>query len=408
MQGVGSMMTGSDRERPAKVQLLNRTEMQKKNKKAMGSAQCAAATASSAQSTQKNMQYAQYRNRQRHGWAAEDANAMADRLKGKRVDQVGRDNSANGADRIVNGVKIQTKYCKTASESVGAAFSKETGTYRYEGMKLEVPKDQYEDAVKIMAEKIRQGKVPGVSNPDAARSMVRKGSVTYRQAGRIAKAGNLDSIRFDAKTQLATSGMTAALSGTTTYVRARKNGLSKGKALKEAGKSAAVSGGTAMAVGVGTQQLLRTSAGRSMAAAGTVVSRKAVDAVCRSAAGRKVVEQTASRIAGQQVAGQAAENVIARGMRTNMVTGTVMLAAQTIPDAVKVCRGKMSGGQFAENLVSNGAGIGGGYAGATAGAAIGTAIFPGVGTAIGGFVGGLAGGIATSGAARGVCRLFRK
>lgn len=301
-------------------------------------------------------------------------------------------------------MKIQTKYCKTAGESVGAALNKETGTYRYEGMKLEVPKDQYEEAVKM----IRQGKVPGVSNPDAARSMVRKGSVTYRQAGRIAKAGNLDSIRFDAKKQLATCGMTAALSGATTYVRARKDGLSKGKALKEAGKNAAASGGTAMVVGVGTQQFLRTSVGRNMATAGTVVSRKAVDAVCRSAAGRKVVEQTASRIAGQQVAGQAAKNVIARGMRTNMVTGTVMLTAQTIPDAVKVCRGKMSGGQFAENLASNGAGIGGGYAGATAGAAIGTAIFPSVGTAIGGFIGGLAGGMASSGAVRGVCRLFRK
>lgn len=117
------MMTGTVRKRPAIVQLRNNTNMQKRNKKAMGSAQCAAATASSAQSTQKNMQYTKYRNRQRHVWAAEDANAMADRLKGKRVDQVGRDNSANGADRIVNGVKIQTKYCKTASESVGAAFN---------------------------------------------------------------------------------------------------------------------------------------------------------------------------------------------------------------------------------------------------------------------------------------------
>lgn len=180
MQWVGSMMTGTVRKRPAIAQLRNNTDMQKRNKKAMGSAQCAAATASSAQSTQINMQYTKCRNRQRHGWAAEDANAMANRLKGKRVDQVDRDNSANGADRIVNGVKIQTKYCKTASESVGAAFNNETGTYRYEGMKFEDSKDQYEDAVKIMTEKIRQGKVPGVSNPDAARSMVRKGSVNYR------------------------------------------------------------------------------------------------------------------------------------------------------------------------------------------------------------------------------------
>lgn len=73
-----------------------------------------ASAASSAQSTNSYMQYTQYRNRQAHGWAAEDANAMADRLAGKAVDQVGRNNSCNGADRIVDGVRIQTKYCATA------------------------------------------------------------------------------------------------------------------------------------------------------------------------------------------------------------------------------------------------------------------------------------------------------
>ncbi|WP_440433316.1 hypothetical protein [Prevotella sp.] len=56
-----------------------------------------ASATSSAQSTNNYMQYSRYRNKQGHGWAAEDANAMADRLSGKRVDQVGRDNSLNGA-----------------------------------------------------------------------------------------------------------------------------------------------------------------------------------------------------------------------------------------------------------------------------------------------------------------------
>ena len=41
-----------------------------------------ASAASSAQSTNSYMQYTQYRNKQGHGWAAEDANAMADRLRG--------------------------------------------------------------------------------------------------------------------------------------------------------------------------------------------------------------------------------------------------------------------------------------------------------------------------------------
>ena len=42
-----------------------------------------ASSASSAQSTNNYMQYPRYRNKQGHGWAAEDANAMADRLSGR-------------------------------------------------------------------------------------------------------------------------------------------------------------------------------------------------------------------------------------------------------------------------------------------------------------------------------------
>lgn len=79
----------------------------------MGAALCAAATASSAQSTQKSMQFTQYRNKQCHGGAAENANAMADRLKGKRVDQVGRDNSANGANRIL---RCRSRYLSIVQE----------------------------------------------------------------------------------------------------------------------------------------------------------------------------------------------------------------------------------------------------------------------------------------------------
>ena len=75
-----------------------------------------ASTTSSAQSTNNYMQYPKYRNKQGHGWAAEDANAMADRLSGKKVEQVGRDNCLNGADRISNGIEIQTKYCSSPSK----------------------------------------------------------------------------------------------------------------------------------------------------------------------------------------------------------------------------------------------------------------------------------------------------
>ena len=119
------------------------------------------------------------------------------------------------------------------------------------------------------------------------------------------------------------------------------------------------------------------------------------------------MEKTASLLAGEQLAGQAAKNLLTKGMRTNMVTGGIAMAVQVVPDAVKLCRGKMSGAEFAENTTSNAAGIGTGYAGATAGAALGTAICPGIGTVIGGFIGGLGGGIAGSAAVKGLFSFFK-
>lgn len=41
--------------------------------------------------------------------------------------------------------------------------------YKYKGMQLEVPKDQYDRAVELFEEKIRQGKVEGVNNPAEAK-----------------------------------------------------------------------------------------------------------------------------------------------------------------------------------------------------------------------------------------------
>ena len=82
-------------------------------------------------------QWTKYHSKQGHGFAAEDANALWDKMHGKRVDKVGMDNSKNGADRIVNGVEIQTKYCANATKSVDAAF--ENGQFRYSGMNQIVP-----------------------------------------------------------------------------------------------------------------------------------------------------------------------------------------------------------------------------------------------------------------------------
>ena len=42
-------------------------------------------------------------------------------------------------------------------------------------MKIEVPSDKYDEAVRAMEEKIKNGQVKGVSDPNEAKNIVKKG-----------------------------------------------------------------------------------------------------------------------------------------------------------------------------------------------------------------------------------------
>lgn len=342
-----------------------------------------------------------------HGFAAEDVNAQIDRWHGKKVECVGRNNARNGADRIVNGEAIQTKYCQSAGRTVRAAFDNQTGMYRYDGMKLEVPRDQYEECVRLMREAILQGKVTGVTDPDMASKIVVKGHATYAQAQKVSKAGNWESIKFDMRTQVISCAGAGAIAGALGFYNAKKRGLSNRQATKEAAKAGAVSSVTALAGGVLAQQTLRTTFGQNAAAAATKAIRPVVETAMKTQAGCKVLTKTASVIAGKQVTGRAAVKVLTKTARSNAVTSAAMFVATAVPDTVRLCRGKISGADYAENMASNAAGIGGGWVGASAGAALGTAICPGIGTVLGGLIGGIGGGVGASGVTRKISTILR-
>lgn len=57
-----------------------------------------------------------------HGFAGEKANHLKDVLSGKDAQIVGGNNAKNGADRLVDGIYIQTKYCKTGSKCISECF----------------------------------------------------------------------------------------------------------------------------------------------------------------------------------------------------------------------------------------------------------------------------------------------
>jgi hypothetical protein len=345
-------------------------------------------------------QLGKFSARQGHGFAAEEANHIADVFRGARPKLVGKNNACNGADRFVRGEFIQSKYCRTPPHTVNAAFDSASGNYRYGNQVLEVPRDQYEASVKLMRNKITRGKVPGVIDPEQATKLVKRGSVTYNQARNIARAGNLDSLIFDAKTQAISSVAAIGASAVVTFVSCKLRGESTRDAFKSAISIGLVSGVTSFSVGVLAAQALR-AAGND---AGHGFFRVGVTGLSRIRFGRQFLRQLAAATGATNPTRVAAVNShLARLARTNFITGGITVLVTTSPDFYRaVFHRSISWKQLAKNAAVNSAGLAGGTGGMGVGALVGSVV-PGIGTVIGGGVGALAGaliggGLTTAGA----------
>ena len=316
-------------------------------------------------------------NGQGHGFAAERANHRLDTLRGQNAELVGDNNAKDGADRIVGGQQIQTKYCSTGQRSVNAAFNGE-GKYRYvdqngSPMQLEVPKDQYDKAVETMANKIKDGKVEGVNDPAEASKLIRKGHLTYEQARNITKFGTVESLTYDLAegtiVGLAAGGISFGITACLFYLQTGDREIALRVAVVQGGKTF----GKSLAVYVGTQQLHRLASVQTLL--------KVVDAEKLSPGMRQFVEQ------GFGVSRNGATNA----MRGTIVTSVVLIAVTTGPDLIKLIRGSISKAQFTKNVVVASSGVVGGIAGSFIGAAAGSPFGP-AGMWVGRFVGGAIGG----------------
>ena len=351
------------------------------------------ASAISAEATEKSMQWTKYHSKcGGHGFAAEDGNALWERLNGHNVELVGIDNAKNGADLLIDGVPVQLKYCKDAYSTLEACFDSE-GLFRYGGQEIMVPKDQYEEALAHMRAKISEGKVPGVTDPDAANSIIRKGNLTYDQSQNLKKFCTKESLAFDVMTQAQVAGMVGGFSALIAFINAKRNGFDYKNATIIAGKEFGKTGAKTLANGVATQQFLRSEVGRKAATITTHAVRKGINVVCDTEVGCKIIEKVAQGVGGKVVNGAAARTIATKAIRGNIITSTIVFAVDSVPDTYRLCVGKMSAKDFGKSRVTDAAGVAGGSIGYMAGMAIGTAVFPGVGTAIGGFVGGILGGI---------------
>ncbi|WP_156298877.1 hypothetical protein [Streptobacillus canis] len=341
-----------------------------------------------------------------HGFAAEQANHLYDKINnfdffgGNEVQLVGEDIDPetnriikNGADRIVNGVNIQTKYCKTGSECISECFS--DGKFRYianDGsiMKIEVPSDKYDDAIFAMEERIKKGQIPNVTDPKEAKNIIKKGSITYQQAKNIAKAGTIDSIKFDATNGAIISTTVFGISATVEFARSIWAGNDLKTSLQISALTGIRVGGVTFITSVLSAQLARAGLNSAL-----VSSSEAVVATIGPKGAALI--SNAFRT-GSNIYGVAAMKSAAKMLRSNTITGAVSVVILSAGDFYRIFSGKISGKQLFKNLINNTSSVGGGILGYLGGAAVvgaagiasgGITIVGGlIGTAVGSFISG--------------------
>ncbi len=344
-----------------------------------------------------------------HGFVAEDANALADFLSFKNVNKLGVSNIKDGADRIVNGVQIQTKYCKTAKATVEAAFNADGYRYKIKNgkpMKLEVPRDQYEEAIKIMRQKILEGKVRGVKNPDYAEKMIKKGILTYLQSTKIAQSGTVESLLYDAATGTVSSTISAGISTVVTYTAMKKRGATTKEALIEASKS----GGLAACSTLITQILIGQTEKYIVKKATQSVMGSVLKESTKTMVTKAVVKGSIKGAvkSGTKAGSKGLITSLAKSSaRTNIVTGTVTTVVTTAPDVYKACKGKITWKECGERATVNASSVVGGIATAATAVALMSNPVGWAATAVG-LVAGIGGSIASEKAASKVLSIFKK
>lgn len=345
-----------------------------------------------------------------HGIAAERANDAIDKLLGKETQILGDNNAPNGPDRLVNGVEIQTKYYQRADLSVESAFSKniklEDGSsktikvpYKYfdkdgNAMRLEVPKDQYEDAVRKMEEKISNGEVPGVTDPEEAKKLIVKGHLTYKQAVNITKFGTVESILYDFR-KGAIIGLT---SGSISFSINAAIVYWKTKDIKLAIKSSAIIGlktaGKSTAIFMVSAQMQRIPQ---------------IDSFLKEAINinfnDNYIGKGLARLGGSQEVSGKVNKLANRTIRGAAITAVATIAVTSSIEVIKMARGRISGMQCIKNIVVSASGITGGTIGGLIGGALLSPI-PIVGPLVGSFVGGAVGGMVASKVAKTVMDEF--
>lgn len=335
---------------------------------------------------------------QGHGHVGEQYGDTLDRLRLRKAKRDGASHAKNGEDRIVNGRKIQTKYLKTANKSVGQVFNSD-GSARYidkntgQMMAVEVPRDQYRNAIKAMERRIKNNEVPGKNgkretDPSKANQYVKKGAISYEHSKMATKSifdrnseipaydqnnkvirddkGNVQmkqvtfgekliwSAGGDFMTGVASSMPTAMVTGIWIYCNCRWQGVDEKDALKNT----------------------------VLATAKPVLWGGSMYMVSSQFAGSNIGKSLGNKM----FSGSGISNATKTLNLTKATMGTLTVLVAVGPDIVNCIRGRISIHQLVKNSVVTGTGM-------VVGSVVGGMTSGPVGAAVGGMVGSAIGGL---------------
>lgn len=334
--------------------------------------------------------FPKFNARQGHGYAAERANHVIDLLHGKKSIILGDDNLKWGADRAVDGVNIQSKYCKSGAQCVDSCFENNTYVYKNRDgspMKLEVPFGMRKDAVAAMKRRIERHEVENVTDPNEAENIIIEGNVTYEQAYRIAKAGNVDSLLFDARNGAIVATGVFSVTTLISFAVNIWNGDDYNNAIFEAAKAGLKTAGSTFVISIVSAQVARAMSGTSI----EKIAQTGTEALFRTLGPRASEIYVKAMKGGINIYGAKSMKQASRMFRNELLMGTVTIAIMSVPDALELFRGRISGKQFMKNTAITTSTIVAGSAGRTIGSAVGSFLPVPFGRTIGRKVGGLLG-----------------
>lgn len=330
---------------------------------------------------------------------AEEALNLINMLSGEQVEDIDKVNIKNSSDRLLESIQIQAKYCASGTECINDCFDEKTGLFRYlnsDGtpMQIEVPADKYYEAVNAFRNKILEGKVTNVTNPDDASKYIRRGKLTYKQALNLCKSGKIKTLTFDATTGFIYCSYALGITFLATYIISFKQTGDKKQALNTALSAGLQVFGLPFVSYILASQVVRTTFAKQFIPISTYLI---------NSLGYKATQNIASIIramSGKGAVSSTAAKQLTQIYKSNFTSAGITFVVFSIPDTYNMFSKKISNAQYTKNMlsligtmVSAGCGtLGTSILAAKAGGEIGIKIKPGLGTVIG-ISGGLAGGL---------------